>query len=486
MDRNMKLLFYAFSTTVFFFKEVVKILQEKDKDIECKFILPRGHFFNFVKDSAFYLYENFNEIYNKMPCYNITTLPKDNIFKILEIDKNEDYNYGYKSIDKNEQIKRINTIYSIYKEFLKKFEPDYVVFPDVETVDGNILINLCYELNIEVIYTVHLRQLGTSFFSSTIYETLPVYFGKYSERDLKRANYLLENFFSISSRNLLKTWEGTDKINLEMDNLIKRSIRSLKLSFTTEKLFKGEGHYLFHKIKMNLISFVEYFRKIKFDYFQHKYFDIKDDSKINNLPNKFILFALQVTPESSINSLEPYFIDQLRAIDLIRLNMPNDFYLVVKEHPSMIGLRENSYYETLRKKAGIILVSPYVNTKEIMKKAKLISTITGTIGLESIMNDKPILMFGPTFFSHLVKRYDSYLNLKNDIYDLIYNFKPLSKDQKIIEIAKLYNISYNFMLFDPIANPEVMEKGNIKNFAFAIKDHIKKLEVYKKKTKCAE
>jgi hypothetical protein len=85
------------------------------------------------------------------------------------------------------------------------------------------------------------------------------------------------------------------------------------------------------------------------------------------------------------------------------------------------------------------------------------------------------------FLKNIKKPYN-----ENDIYNLIYNFKPLSKEEKIIEIAKLYNISYNFMLFDPIANPEVMEKGNIKNFAFAIKDHIKRLEVYKKKSKCVE
>jgi hypothetical protein len=83
------------------------------------------------------------------------------------------------------------------------------------------------------------------------------------------------------------------------------------------------------------------------------------------------------------------------------------------------------------------------------------------------------------FLKNIKKPYN-----ENDIYDLIYNFKPLSKDQKIIEIAKLYNISYNFMLFDPIANPEVMEKGNIKNFADAVLDHINRLK--KVKNKCAE
>ena len=185
---------------------------------------------------------------------------------------------------------------------------------------------------------------------------------------------------------------------------------------------------------------------------------------------------MQVTPESSINSLEPYFIDQIRAIDLIRLNMPNNFYILVKEHPSMRGLRNNSFYKNLRKKAGVILVAPQVNTKKLMKKAKLISTISGTIGLESFMMDKPALLFGPTFFSHLVYRYNSFLNFREFLKEIIFSYKPMDKNQKIIEIAKLYNISYSIMLFDPFANPEVMEKGNIENYYKAILEHIKRVE----------
>lgn len=470
----MKVMFYTFVNTFFFFKEVIKEL-----DAESAFIFPRGHYINFCpeKIKKYYLYENFEEVYKtSSPIKNETSLNFDNIYKILECDKNETDNTGYKSLDKEEQIKLVNTIYKIYKYFLEDFKPDYVVFPDVETVDGNLLINLCYELGIEVIYTVHLRQLGTSFFSNSIYETLPKYFGKYEEQDIKKATFLVDNFFNISSRNFLRSWENKEKIKIKLKPFFKKMIDSLKLSYSKEKYFRGEGKSLFYRIRVNLIYFVRKYRKFKFDYLHYKYFDIKSNDELNKLPENFILFAMQVTPESSINSLEAYFIEQLRAIDLIRLNMPNDYYLIVKEHPSMKGLRKSSYYKMLRKKAGVILVSPYANTKEIMKKAKIISTITGTIGLESFMMDKPALMFGPTFFSHLVKRFDSYLNLKQDIKDLIFNFKPLSRDEKIVEIAKLYNISYNFMLFDPIANPEVMEKENIKSFANALRDHIKRLE----------
>lgn len=471
----VKLMFYNFSNTFFFFNEVAK---ELEKIAKIAFIFPRGHHLKKSPKNIkkYYLYEDFNEVYKQSSTKNETYLKRDNIYKIIECDKNEAYNEGYKSLDKNNQLKLINTIYKIYKKFLEDFEPDYVVFPDVESVDGNILINICYELEIEVIYTVHLRQLGTSFFSNSIYETLPTYFGSYNNEDIKKATFLVNNFLSISSRNFLRDWSNKTTVEIRLKNFFERTKDSLRLSYGKERFFKGEGQSFLYKVRTNLIYFVDKYRKFKFDNIHHRYFDIKTDQELHNLPKNSILFAMQVTPESSINSLEPYFIDQLRAIDLIRLNMPNDFYIIVKEHPSMIGLRNSDYYKMLRKKAGIILVSPYVNTKEIMKRVKLISTITGTIGLESFMMDKPTLMFGPTFFSHLVKRYDSYLNLKQELEELIFNFKPLSREEKIIEIAKLYNISYNFVLFDPISNPEVMEIGNIKSFTKALLKHIERLK----------
>ena len=461
-----KVVFYSFSQTILFFKEFSKFFEEY------KFIIPRGNYLYLLeKNEYLYLYDKFEKYLQKNIDFN---LKKDNIYKILEGDKNENYNEGYKSLDKEEQLKLVKTIYYIYKNFLLEYKPDFVIFPDVETVDGNILINICYELGIEVVYFVHMRQLGKSFFSNSLYETLPCYFGNYTKKDLDLAKDFIDNFFELSSRNLIHNWNN-EKIDIQLPSLISRTITSIKL-LNKEKYFYGEGKTLSYKIRTNLIKYVEIYRNFRYEKFHKKYFDLKDNKDLEKLPKNFILFALQVTPESSINSLEPYFIDQLRAIDLIRLNMPNDFYIVVKEHPSMRGIRDVKFYKELRKKAGVILVTSEISTKEVMKKAKLISTITGTIALESFMMNKPALMFGPTFFSHLVYRYDSFLDFKQDLYNMIFNHKPLSKEEKMIEIAKLYNIGYSMILFDPIADPIVMNKNNIKSYYEAFLNHIKRLK----------
>jgi CDP-glycerol glycerophosphotransferase (TagB/SpsB family) len=210
----------------------------------------------------------------------------------------------------------------------------------------------------------------------------------------------------------------------------------------------------------------------KFNLFQKKYF--KALSNKDQKPDKFIFFPLQMTPESSINTLESYFIDQLKLIDLIRLNMPHNFFLLVKEHPVMIGERKSDFYGEINKKSGVLLVNNNLSTKELIKKASLIITITGTVGLEAYLDDRKTLMFGPTFFSHLCDRYKSYENIKTEIFNAIHNEEE--KTSKVIEIAKIMNISYDFILHDPLFYNCLLSKSNIYNFLYAVKNHINRLE----------
>ncbi|WP_375724538.1 capsular biosynthesis protein [Arcobacter sp. KX21116] len=470
---------YCFSNTSYFFKELVL---EGIEDFEFYAIVQRHQqkkLFDDILDkkNILYLYEKFNQSYSLNDDTNIN-FQFNNIYKILESDKD-----GYRNIDKDKQLILVKNIYSIYKKYLLEKKIDYMLFPDIETVDGNILINLCYELNIEPIYYVHTRYLGKSFFSSTVIENLPKYYGKFTNNDVKLAKNFLTDFKMkrINSSNLLKTWTDYESKKIVVSNVFKRAITSFKYKLGLEKNYFGEDNF-FQKMRTNIVPILEIYRKFMFSY-QKKYFDIFDDKDINKLPNNFILFALQVTPESSINTLEQYFTEQEKAIDLVRLNMPSSFYIIVKEHPMMLGIRKTSWYRKIRKKAGIILVSSEVNTNKLVDRAALICTVTGTIALECYLKDKPALMFGSTFFSHLVHNYDSYKNFRLYLNDIIFNHIPTTEEEKIEELAKIYNISYSTIIDDPLRKEVVMEKGNVKNCLDAIKEHIIRIEKYNEENK---
>lgn len=173
------------------FRELVQLLLKEGH--ECFVIILHGQYKDFYKNlldsqNVLYLYENFDsefKVYNDISfCFEC-----DNIFKILSSDKD-----GYIHEDSLFQLNCAQTIYNLYKNFLLKKQPEIAIFPDVETIDGLILINLCKALKIEILYTVHMRMLGTSFFSCSNYETLPNYFGDYTNEDIKKAQIFMVNF----------------------------------------------------------------------------------------------------------------------------------------------------------------------------------------------------------------------------------------------------------------------------------------------------
>jgi hypothetical protein len=462
-----------FANKPFFFNEVIKLSQKQNDNIEWGVIYPRANWkytsINLVKtENYFYLYDDFEEIYKNIDIFDTEYKSNfDNIYKITESSKRY-----FKKLDSEEQLKSAFAIYKIYKNFLEKNKPDAILFPDLEVVDGLILLNICKELNIEILYAVHTRNLGKSFFARDYYDSLPEYFGNYENKDKKLAKEFLENYLnsSISPKNL--SLEKSEEIKIEIPNIFNRYINSLKNNKLESYHIEKTDFIL--RIKMNIVPLVEVWRRFIFKNHKINYFHIKTEK--DRVPKNYIIFPLQVTPESSINTLEQYFIDQERIVDLIRLNMPNNYFLLLKEHPSMIGIRENSFYKRLRKKSGVLLVSPHLNTEEFVKKSKLVITVTGTIGLESYIKNKPILMFGPTFFSNFVDEFNSYKDLRKQIDNLVNKSNFDSKEQKIENIAKLYNISYEFIVHEPFHFPQVMEKNNIKNYLEAVKDHINRLK----------
>lgn len=84
-------------------------------------------------------------------------------------------------------------------------------------------------------------------------------------------------------------------------------------------------------------------------------------------------------------------------------------------------------------------------------------------------------MFGRNFFSHLCHPVDWIDGLRDDIAKLLAQHRSKSHEEKVEAIARLYNVSYPFALFEPYFRPEAMARGNVENFLAAIQDHLARL-----------
>jgi len=453
----MKICLYAASSTAWFFRALVLACDKAGDDVEWSVVFPQGHFRHALSDIVpeerrCYLYENFAARYTGIKPKHI-----DDAFEAGEglgtaLMKDKD---GYRWLGKEEQLRRGATIHLIYREFLERMRPDYILFPDVESVDGFLLIDLCRSLGIGVLYHVSMRILERSFLSEDSYETLPPYFGVYSEQDIDAARSELRKFIERRSRGPATQYPESMP---PKPPLWRRAIASELVRLKYERLHVSEDS-LALRIKRNMRPLLRQFRRMRFEVGHVHYFDLAGPD--TTLPQNFIFYALHYTPESSINGLEPYYVDQMRVIDALLLNLPKGHRLVVKEHPAMLGLRPAAFYRELRRRPGLVLAAPAIDTRELIRRAALTATVTGTIGLECFLLGKPCLSFGRNFFRHLCHSPPALGELRSFMNDIVGTHMPPSEEKKEIEIAKLLNVGADFLISDPWQFPSVMSDRNI-------------------------
>ena len=474
MDAGVKICVYAFGTTAHFFTRLIAESRARGDGIEWSSVLPRWHHRKSFEqllspEKAVYLYDRFDAVYRSLSGSEAVfgfSAEADNELVCLLKDK-----AGYRFIDGDEQLRRAAVIVEVYREFLERERPDYMLFPDLEVVDGFLLHSLCKSLGIVPIYYVGMRTLGGGFFSADCYEQLPTYFGDHDAQDLEKATWFMDQFLSDKPEALDEPKaEGT--VTIQAAPLWKRGFKALAMHVKFERKYVGEDNLLL-RVKANFSARIARFRAWRFRTFQLRWFHLRD--KDAALPEKYVFYALQYTPESSINGLEPYYVDQTRAIDLLLSGLPSGHRLVVKEHPACVGVRPTAFYRQLRRKPGLVLAAPAIPARRCLEGAALVASVTGTVGLESFMLGLPCLLLGRNFFSHLCGKAQGPASISTVMQSLIGGFAMPDLERRRIELARLIHIRYPILLSDPLVTPAVIAPANITAFLDAVHDHIRRL-----------
>ncbi|MBI4615071.1 MAG: hypothetical protein HY720_15770 [Planctomycetes bacterium] len=116
----------------------------------------------------------------------------------------------------------------------------------------------------------------------------------------------------------------------------------------------------------------------------------------------FVYYPLQHEPEASLNGLEPYFTNQLYAIEILSKSIPADGYLVVKEHPGSVGNRPRGWIDRIAGFPRVRLVHPFESSIELIRRATATATIRGTVALEAAILGKPVVSLGSSYCLNLV------------------------------------------------------------------------------------
>lgn len=343
--------------------------------------------------------------------------------------------------------------------YFKKNKIDLVIFPQqIQSMEGTLILSIAKENGIKVASPHGTRLKHIAYFNDSEQSFLPIFKNKIQGINYEKAQNLRNHFLRENSL----PYPFSQKHKFERKNIFIRFINRIKRTTRYGEEFELPDFIfsLFINVPF-ILGIVRRWNKRKLKNF----FDLNSE---NELPKKFIYFPLQVYPEASIHIPSPFFKDQERVIDLIRLSLPKDYKLIVKEHPLMEGRRSIDFYKTLNKKSGVRLINTKVNSNQIIRKSALTISVSGTAVLEAYLLKKPSFTFGITSFSGFTNSIKVDLNnIKNTIIDYIE--KDIADEDVLKNLALLYQNSFNFNNYSIEYDPEfARSQKNLSNFMEAL------------------
>lgn len=205
------------------------------------------------------------------------------------------------------------------------------------------------------------------------------YFGKFSRlvsKVLKKGDYYFGK-------------EGVFIVGL--DNYYKREDRRIE-----------EGRYPFVRFARKKLQAQKYMKRLRAYY----------ESKTSDIPGneKYVIYFMHYQPEATTCPAANIYVDQQLCIDTLLRNLPAEYKVYVKEHPSQFAARMegatsrmSAFYDDLIKNDRVRLISLSKDSFSLIENAVAVATGTGTVGWEAIVRRKPVIIFGFSWYENFDK-----------------------------------------------------------------------------------
>jgi hypothetical protein len=377
------------------------------------------------------------------------------------------------------QLRYALAVYVEYKAFLELLGPQLLFFPPAETVEANILAGVARELGVEIVSCMNARHLGGSFFSQDIIESLPTY-AQPNELSRQRAREFLRVFRekSVPALNIQPIAETLGVTPLDeiadpvsMPKWLDR-VRAYTASLRNEP--EGASTEGIRVRVMNSLPLISpLLRRIIRNSRQSKNAAFIRTHQASALPDQFIFYPLQYSPESSINMPAPYYVDQLRVVDAIRYSMPSGHLLVVKEHPAALEMRSRAFLKELSKRSGVVLVDTELNSRELIERASLTVSVTGSAAFEAFLLGRPSLVLGNCFFAAALGGVTKLDSLPEKMRHQM--IKPLTDEHINEELSRIFSCIYPFIFTAPdygYGAKYALRRDNLSIFLEGLKHHL--------------
>lgn len=170
---------------------------------------------------------------------------------------------------------------------------------------------------------------------------------------------------------------------------------------------------------------------------------------VSNSVQPYVLYTLHKQPEASVDVLGYHKTNQFEVIVDISNRLPVGTLLYVKEHSNALGDRGLGFYKSVKKINNVRLISPYVNSFDLVKESECVVSISGTVCYEAKFIGRPSFTFADMFF-------DKGFNFNFDFNKCMDSFSDFSSDFEYI-----YMNSCKGYVSDPLSDPDCMTDKNI-------------------------
>src|ERR1022692_2337345 len=366
-------------------------------------------------------------------------------------------------------VKMMAGVLDFWEKLLVRIQPN-TILSEVACATEWIGYSLARSLNITYLVPCITPVTNRVFFTRSPeggWEAAGELYNELKRRDLnseetKTAEEFLQVFRTRNTRHRCLKWDLRSPLDLDLDQLRKRLVRvPFRIHTCWEdgyfEIGSFDGVPPWEPVLHDLLRVVRHVYAEQFVF-------------TRRIPNgRTLYFPLHMQPEYTTDVRAPFFTNQLALIESIAKAAPIGSRLLVKDHPAMRGIRNLSYYRTLRSLYNVDLLSPAVDSHSLISGSDVNLTITGTTAWESILYERPVIAFGPLFYGYfdLIYPCRNVADLPELIPGVIRNFRP---DRRLLLkfIWSFLATAPNFQWGSTIRYPGVIEKGNLEQIAKAM------------------
>ena len=472
----MKLLFVLSNGSCPYILEACKSLLKNHKvklAFYCTEDLSTNNFYNlnnFIKKNKFKIsfYKNTDDNLISIDNKYLNHIENDlniNLWKCISVDRSLGRGYiqdldGYNSIYKSKDqilsiaIKKIKNI----EKTLIKFKPSFVYWPTaVASFEGVIFDKLCYRFNIGFITSSPFRIKNFFYYARNMFYKFPDIEKIYSNFKInkKKINLINKLYKEITMPGKMSS--DSEYVSNVVNNLNQNILKSIYIFFIF--FFKHSIAFILYKLNFKIyrLSYhreyeffspiIEKYKLLSALHFLKKY-------KFKNLNCNYIYYPLHRTPEGSTQLNGNTFMDQFFLIQSLSKNLPINYKLLIKEHPSMIEAhsRGNKFYEEVSKLPNVEILDFNLSGTEVVKKSKLIVVLDGSSAIEALLLGIPVLTMANFLYSFLGLSVENknLSNLNEDIVKALNlkNINPKVREKKIKKLLH-FIINKGFDLREP-------------------------------------